>query len=153
MKFGLTATGLGDAVPTPILGLDQPIPGVEVHANIYSSLQSGTMVTHIGSVLAYVIVALAIALLLGIYSKLRPRWGILYTVLLALVPVAISFLLYRFASIWFSPLVASIPILLAFPLWTWHRLEFATRHGLYFQTESFWPANLSTTAGRWIAQK
>jgi len=131
--FGLTATGLGDAVPTPILGLDQPIPGVEVHANIYSSLQSGTMVTHIGSVLAYVIVALAIALLLGIYSKLRPRWGILYTVLLALLPVAVSFFLYRFASIWFSPLLASIPILLAFPLWTWHRLEFATR---FLRTET-----------------
>ena len=36
--FGLTSTSLGDSVPTPILGEDQPLPGVEVHANIYSCL-------------------------------------------------------------------------------------------------------------------
>ena len=125
--FGLTATGLGDAVPTPILGLDQPIPGVEVHANIYSALGSGTMITPTGPLLAFVTVALSIALLLGVFSKLRPRWGILNTVLLALFPVLISFLLYRFAGLWYAPLLASIPILLSFPLWTWHRLEFAIR--------------------------
>lgn len=131
--FGLTATGLGDAVPTPILGLDQPIPGVEVHANIYNALRAGTMVREIGSLLAFVIVAFAIALLLGVYSKLRPRWGFLNTVLLALLPVLVSFCLYRFAGIWFAPLLASFPILLAFPLWTWHRLEFATR---FLRTET-----------------
>jgi len=113
----LTATGLGDAVPTPILGLDQPIPGVEVHANIYSALGSGTMIKPTGPLLAFVTVALSIALLLGVYSKLRPRWGILNTVLLALFPVLISFLLYRFAGLWYAPLLASLPILLAFPFY------------------------------------
>lgn len=131
--FGLTATGLGDAVPTPILGLDQPIPGVEVHANIYNSLRAGTMRREIGSTLNYMIVAFSIALLLAVYSKLRPRWGFLNTVLLAMLPVVISFMLYRFAGIWFAPLLASLPILLAFPLWTWHRLEFATR---FLRTET-----------------
>lgn len=131
--FGLTATGLGDAVPTPILGLDQPIPGVEVHANIYNSLRSGTMRREIGPLLDFVFVALSIALLLAVYSKLRPRWGFLNTVLLAMLPVVVSFLMYRFAGIWFAPLLASLPILLAFPLWTWHRLEFATR---FLRTET-----------------
>lgn len=131
--FGLTATGLGDAVPTPILGLDQPIPGVEVHANIYNALRSGTLVRQTNALLAFVMVAFSIALLLGVYSKLRPRWGFLNTVLLAILPVAVSFVLYRFAGIWFAPLLASLPILLAFPLWTWHRLEFATR---FLRTET-----------------
>ena len=146
--FGLTATGLGDVVPTPILGLDQPIPGVEVHANIYSALQSGNMVGQIGSLLAYVMVALSIALLLGVYSMLRPRWGFLNTVLLALLPVLVSFVLYRFANIWFAPLLACLPILLAFPLWTWHRLEFATR---FLRTETnklaVYDDELDVTAG------
>ncbi len=131
--FGLTATGLGDAVPTPILGLDQPIPGVEVHANIYNSLRAGTMIREVGVLLDFILVALSIALLLAVYSKLRPRWGFLNTVLLALLPVLISFLLYRFVGVWFAPLLASLPILLAFPLWTWHRLEFATR---FLRTET-----------------
>ena len=131
--FGLTATGLGDAVPTPILGEDQPIPGVEVHANIYSALQSGSMIGQIGVLLAYLMVAVSIALLLAIYSRLRPRWGFLTTVLLAALPVLVSFCLYRMANIWFAPLLASLPILLAFPLWTWHRLEFAIR---FLRTET-----------------
>jgi len=131
--FGLTATGLGDAVPTPILGVDQPIPGVEVHANIYNALRNGTMRREVGPLLSFVFVGVSIALLLIVYSKLRPRWGFLNTVLLAMLPVAISFLLYRFAGIWFAPLLASLPILLAFPLWTWHRLEFASR---FLRTET-----------------
>lgn len=146
--FGLTATGLGDAVPTPILGLDQPIPGVEVHANIYNSLRAGTMVTEIGPLLDFVLVALSIALLLAVYSKLRPRWGFLVTVLLGMLPVLISFLLYRYAGLWFGPLLASLPILLAFPLWTWHRLEFATR---FLRTEtnklSIYDDDLDVTSG------
>ncbi len=125
--LGLTATGLGDAVPTPILGVDQPLPGVEVHANIYSALQSGTLIGQAGVWVAFALVAVLIALLLMIYSRLRPRWGLLATIILALVPVLTSLLLYRFANIWFAPLLAAIPILLAFPLWSWHRLEFATR--------------------------
>lgn len=125
--MGLTATGLGDAVPTPILGVDQPLPGVEVHANIYSALQSGSLIGQANVWLAFVLVAIIIALLLMIYSRLRPRWGLLATVLLALLPVFLSFLLYRYARIWFPPLLAAVPILLAFPLWSWHRLEFATR--------------------------
>ena len=125
--LGLTATGLGDAVPTPIFGVDQPLPGVEVHANIYSSLRAGTLIGQADVWLAYLLVAVLIALLLMIYSRLRPRWGLLATILLALVPVLLSFALYRFANIWFAPLLAAIPIMLAFPLWSWHRLEFATR--------------------------
>lgn len=125
--FGLTATGLGDAVPTPILGLDQPLPGVEVHANIYSALESGSLIGQADVWVAYVLVAISIALLLMIYSRLRPRWGFLATVLLALLPVLLSFVLYRAANIWFPPLLAAFPILLAFPLWSWHRLEFASR--------------------------
>ena len=125
--LGLTATGLGDAVPTPIFGVDQPLPGVEVHANIYSSLRAGTLIGQADVWLAYLLVAVLIALLLMIYSRLRPRWGLLATILLALVPVVLSFALYRVANIWFPPLLTAIPILLAFPLWSWHRLEFATR--------------------------
>jgi len=90
--FGMTATGLSDSVPTPILGEDQPLPGVEVHANIYSALTQGTLVGQTGSWITYVMVAVAIAVLLAIYSTLRPRWGFLATVVFALFPLAESHL-------------------------------------------------------------
>lgn len=125
--FGMTATGLSDSVPTPILSEDQPLPGVEVHANIYSALSQGTLIEQTGSWIVYLLVAIAIAALLAIYSKTRPRWGFLATILFALFPILLSYLLYRFAGMWFAPLSAAIPVLLAFPLWSWHRLEFASR--------------------------
>jgi signal transduction histidine kinase/CHASE2 domain-containing sensor protein len=125
--FGLTASGLADVVPTPILGIDQPIPGVEVHANIYSALRNGDMVEQIGSWPAYVLVFLSIALLLAIYTRMRPRWGLFYTITLALMPVLLSYLAYELGRIWFAPLLAVVPVLMAFPLWSWHRLEFAGR--------------------------
>ncbi len=131
--LGLTATGLGDAVPTPILGLDQPLPGVEVHANIFSALKTGSLIGRVNPWLSYVLVAISIALLLAIYTRLRPRWGLLATVVFAVLPVAISFFLYRLANLWFPPLLAAIPILLAFPFWSWHRLEFASR---FLRTET-----------------
>jgi len=125
--FGMTATGLSDSVPTPILGEDQPLPGVEVHANIYSALTQGTLVGQTGSWITYLLVSIAIATLLAIYSMSRPRWGFLATVVFALLPIGLSFLLYRYVGVWFAPLTAAFPILLAFPLWSWHRLEFASR--------------------------
>ncbi len=125
--FGLTASGLADVVPTPILGIDQPIPGVEVHANIYSALRSGDMVERIGSWPAYVLVFLSITLLLFIYARLRPRWGLFCTIAFALTPILISYLVYEIGRIWFAPLLAVVPVLMAFPLWSWHRLEFAGR--------------------------
>lgn len=125
--FGMTATGLSDSVPTPILGEDQPLPGVEVHANIYSALTQETLIGQAGSWITYLLVAIAIAVLLAIYSMSRPRWGFLATIILAVLPIALSFMLYTYAGLWFAPLTAAIPILLAFPLWSWHRLEFASR--------------------------
>jgi len=123
----MTATGLSDSVPTPILGEDQPLPGVEVHANIYSALTQETLIGQAGSWITYLLVAIAIAVLLAIYSMSRPRWGFLATIILAVLPIALSFMLYTYAGLWFAPLTAAIPILLAFPLWSWHRLEFASR--------------------------
>ena len=137
--FGLTATGLGDSVPTPILGEDQPLPGVEVHANIYSALSQGTLIGQAGVWITYLLVAISIAVLLAIYSLSRPRWGLLATIVLAFLPVALSFLLYRYAGLWFAPLTAAIPVLLAFPLWSWHRLEFC----LLYTSPS--PRDLSTS--------
>jgi len=40
---GMTSTGLGDDLPTPVSALDQPLPGVEIHANIYSALLDGRL--------------------------------------------------------------------------------------------------------------
>ena len=38
LLIGATATGMGDAVPTPTSGLSRPMPGVEVQANVFDEI-------------------------------------------------------------------------------------------------------------------
>jgi len=125
--IGMTTTGLGDVVPTPVSALDQPVPGVEIHANIFSALRDQSAVTNAPS---YTNVAVAIALLplmLLLYSRLPPQWGFATAVIGAVMPVVISFLMYRFGRLWYPPLAASLPVFISYLFWSWHRLAYINR--------------------------
>ncbi len=124
---GLTSTGLGDVVPTPVSALDQPIPGVEIHANIYSGLIDQKLKTRMDSRLNIFVAMLLFPLMLLVYSRARPQWGLLIATLGSLIPIAMSFLLYRYADSWYPPLSASIPIFISYILWSWNRLNYLNR--------------------------
>ncbi|NND93171.1 MAG: CHASE2 domain-containing protein [Granulosicoccus sp.] len=124
---GMTTTGLGDVVPTPVSALDQPVPGIEIHANVFSALRDQSLVTRISNYLNVLVALLLLPIMLLLYSRAPPRWGLLSAVLGAGMPVLISFLLYRYGRLWYAPLSASIPILASYLLWSWHRLEYVNR--------------------------
>ncbi|HAY27515.1 MAG TPA: histidine kinase, partial [Candidatus Accumulibacter sp.] len=42
--IGVTATGLGDFVPTPVSAESQPMPGVEVLANVLLAMRDGQLI-------------------------------------------------------------------------------------------------------------
>jgi len=121
---GMTATGLGDDQPTPVSALDQPVPGVEVHANIYSALIDGRLKTTINPSLNIVLAVLLFPLMLVVYSRARPQWGLLIATAGSLLPILLSFLLYRFTHNWFAPMSASIPMFVSYILWSWNRLDY-----------------------------
>ncbi len=125
--FGLTTTGLGDVVPTPVSALDQPVPGVEIHANIFSALRDQSLVTIATPYLNLVVAILLLPLMLLMYSRAPPQWGFVTAVVGAGVPVVISLLLYRFARAWYPPLSASLPIFISYLFWSWHRLAYVNR--------------------------
>ena len=124
---GLTSTGLGDVVPTPVSALDQPVPGVEIHANIYSALLDERLKTRIDSRLNILVGLVLFPLMLLVYSRARPQWGLFIALLGSLVPIAISFALYRLANSWYPPWSASIPIFISYILWSWNRLNYLNR--------------------------
>jgi len=124
---GMTSTGLGDDQPTPVSALDQPVPGVEVHANIYSALLDGRLKTRINPLLNIVLALLLFPLMLLVYSRARPQWGLLIAAVGSLVPVLLSFLLYRYMHSWFAPMAASIPLFVSYILWSWNRLNYLNR--------------------------
>jgi len=124
---GLTSTGLGDVVPTPVSALDQPVPGVEIHANIYSALVDERLKTRMDSRLNIIIALLLFPLMLLVYSRARPQWGLLIATIGALIPILLSFVLYRLANSWYAPLSASIPLFISYILWSWNRLNYLNR--------------------------
>lgn len=121
---GLTTTGLGDVVPTPVSALNQSVPGVEIHANIFASLRDGSMVTRLSSYFAFPVACVLLPLMLLAYSKAPPEWGLISALVGSAIPVLLSYLLYLFAHLWFAPLSASVPVLISYLLWSRHRLQY-----------------------------
>ncbi len=124
---GLTAAGLGDIQPTPVSSNANPVSGVEVHATIFSALREGRLVTRAEVSTGYIITGILLLLVLVLYSRLSPSFSLLGSLILILIPIIISFIFYHNFRLWYPPLSASIPVLVSFPLWSWHRLEFISR--------------------------
>ena len=124
---GLTSAGLGDVVPTPLSALGQPMPGVEVHASIFTALRSGSSITSAPPWSAPLLAFLLMPLALLVYSRAPPRWSLPSVVIGAVLPIVLSVVLYRYARVWFAPLSASVPLLISYLLWSRHRLEFVNR--------------------------
>ena len=125
--FGLATTGLGDVVPTPVSALERPMPGIEMHANVFTALRDGTLVTRAPLWTGPLAALLVLPLMLLLYSRATPRWALPGALVGALLPILASFLLYRYGRLWFAPLSASVPILASYLIWSRHRLEFVNR--------------------------
>lgn len=123
---GATATGLNDVLPTPVSSLDSPMPGVEIHANIFAALRDGSLVREVDYRLNFVIAAALLFLILLLYSRLSPLWCLVGAAVFSLVPIGISYFLYSVYNLWYPPLVATIPVLISYFLWSWHRLDFVS---------------------------
>ncbi len=119
---GMTAQGMGDTLATPVNGRHRAMPGVEVLANVLYTLRSGdTVETVSDNGLATVSTALLVVLVLS-FGLFGPRRA-LPTAVVA-VPLAVLASLWALRSgLWFSPVPFALPAALAYPLWSWRRLE------------------------------
>ena len=124
---GTTATGLGDVLPTPVSGFNQPMPGVEINANIFDALQNELAVEPLSQWLRTTISLIIILIPVLLFSRLTPRAALLTTGTLLFASLALSALLIHRFQLWFPPAAVVIPLLLAYPLWSWQRLEYANR--------------------------
>ncbi|MBK6975614.1 MAG: CHASE2 domain-containing protein [Sterolibacteriaceae bacterium] len=120
---GATAIGLGDAYPTPVSGFGRTMPGVEFHANVLESLIEGrAIVTIERSRIALVAAVLATGLMLVLLRSSARRGLLASAALLVLALVVPAWLLIR-GGTWFAPSPVLLTALIAYPLWSWRRLE------------------------------
>lgn len=125
---GATATGLGDALPTPVSGLSQPMPGVEINANVFAALRDGRSIEAVSPWLRAALSLLIVLTTVVVLPTLSPRNALVATVAIATTTAVASWLTLLYMLVWFPPISALVCVIIAYPLWSWRRLEYALRY-------------------------
>lgn len=129
---GASAVGMGDIVPTPTSGHARPMPGVELHATVFSALRRGDAIHSLPDGLDGVLASLLLGGLMLVMLRSGPRLALLAAFAFAFGALAASWAALLAWQTWVPPAGAVLACLLAYPLWSWRRLE-ATQH--YLDTE------------------
>ncbi|MES9990514.1 MAG: CHASE2 domain-containing protein [Candidatus Thiodiazotropha sp.] len=125
---GVTATGIGDALPTPVSGYGVPMPGVEINANILQSLMQGESITPVAYLPHLLGSALIVVLPFILYPYFSTRFAPLVSLLLVFGFFLFTLALLHRANYWFPPSAALVGLMLSYPLWSWRRLDQAVRY-------------------------
>lgn len=129
---GTSAAGMGDMVPTPTSGHASLMPGVEIHASVYQALRHGDILQRASPFVTALFSLAVVLLLMVLMPRLRPRSAMLVAFGMAVLVLGVSWLALSWALLWLPPSATVLICLLAYPLWSWRRLE-ASRH--YFEVE------------------
>ena len=125
---GATASGMNDLLPTPVSGLGQPMSGVEVHANVLQSIRDNKLIKPISPVIAMLILLVLVLLPLFWLPKLQALISLIVTLCFFVLIAFIAASLPKTLGIWVPPTPALLPILLAYPIWSWRKLEAASQY-------------------------
>ena len=124
--IGVTATGLGDGLVTPVSGQSIPMSGAEINANLFAALRQQRLIQPLADDWRGLLTVLLV-LLTMIYSFCSTRWVALTALSLLLLTLSLSVLLLLVRQIWFAPAPALLLLCLSYPLWSWRRLEITVR--------------------------
>ena len=122
--IGATAVGMADAFPTPVSGTSGVMPGIEINANILASLLDHQSIRIAPTLQTTLFSILPVLLALFSYLLLTPRFSLFLTATLMATTVAVSYFMFTH-GLWIAPSAALIGTALAYPLWSWCRLEAA----------------------------
>ena len=123
--IGAAAAGLGDMFATPVSEESRLMPGVEVVAHVLDAhlsgvhIQSATPLANTAFNLAPVACALLVLLLAG------PSVGLLCSAALGLATLVLGLVLPWWLGWQPAPAAALVGLSLAYPLWSWRRLNAA----------------------------
>ncbi len=124
---GVTAVGLGDALPTPVSAQAQPMSGVEFNANILDALLRGMTIQPVSQSSFMAMTAFLVLLPLVMYAVCPPSWTLPLAGLMLLLTLVVSFGLLQISQRWFPPAAALLAQGLSCPLWVGWRWRQARR--------------------------
>ncbi len=121
--IGATATGLGDTVVTPLAGINGAMPGVEFVANVLDAEQRGLLRQTVSVTTQMVLGATIVSLYLLSLLLLSPRRALMLTILVAAGLPLLAWTVLGYIGWWWPNAAVVLTVLLAYPLWSWRRLE------------------------------
>ena len=131
---GVTASGLGDTLPTPVSGLQEPMSGVEFNANVLNALQDDLVIRPVGTFWRLLLTASLVLLSVLLYSTVPAQWTLSIAGLLIGLTAASTIVLLHGLHQWFPPAPALLVLSLSYPVWAWRRLQDTVR-SLFMEKE------------------
>ena len=120
---GATATGLGDNLVTPLAGVNGAMPGVEFVANLFDGLRAGRVLQPLGPVPRLALSVLPVAGLMLVLLLASPRLALLATLGAIAGAALLALGVLALWGWWWPPAAPMAALALAYPLWSWRRLE------------------------------
>lgn len=124
---GATALGMNDLLSTPVSGLGQPMAGVEFHANVLTSIRQHRLIQSTPMWLSAVIVMLVAVMPLLWIPKLPALPGFICTLVFLIVIALVFAIMPKLFGVWLPPAAALVALVIAYPIWSWRKLEAAQR--------------------------
>jgi len=121
--IGATATGMGDTVVTPLAGINGAMPGVEFVANVLDAERRGLLRQTVSVPTQMALGAAIVTLYLLSLLLLSPRRALVLTILVASGLPLLAWVVMRYTGWWWPNASVVLTVLLAYPLWSWRRLE------------------------------
>lgn len=119
---GMTAQGLGDTLATPVNAGQRAMTGVEVLAQSLHLLRSGDGLQAVAAAPLAAGSGLAVLALVALLGRIGARRALVWALLSVPLAAAASGLSLAAGWAW-SPVPYAVAALLAYPLWSWRRLE------------------------------
>ena len=121
---GTTAQGMADSFTTPVTSNLGAISGIEINANILASLLDGRSIIKVNYGITMMVCIMVVLFALVSFLFLSPRGALLTSFILFFGILIFSFVLLNKGH-WLPPSSALIMLVIAYPLWSWRRLEAA----------------------------
>jgi CHASE2 domain-containing sensor protein/signal transduction histidine kinase len=122
--IGTTAQGMADSYTTPVTSNQGAISGIEINANVLASLLDDRSITIANPwITAITCISIVFSALLCLFF-FSPRVALGLNAVLFISLLGLSFLLLQ-SGVWLPPAAGLMILIVAYPLWSWRRLEAA----------------------------
>ncbi|MDJ0806816.1 MAG: EAL domain-containing protein [Gammaproteobacteria bacterium] len=125
--IGSTASGLGDALATPVSWDHRRMPGVEMNAHVLNAILTDSQILPLSPRIRLLLNLGFMAALYLAFLLLPSRFSLLVLVVGAGTVILTTIILLVGLQRWFPPVILLLVQGLSYPLWSWYQLQTASR--------------------------